>query len=187
MPDLEERLQRTEEALTVSLAQRGDGVAFHRLVDLYDRRLLYFVRRLLSDGEEACDVVQSVWLHVHRSLRKLTSPQAFRVWLYRIAHAQVMTVLRRRPGKHDEGDNRPVFDVPDDSRDMEVFDNAELVHRALQALTVDQRRVLVLRFLEDMSIDEIAEVLDCKPGTVKSRLYYAKEALRQRIEELDHD
>ncbi len=187
MPDLEERLQRTEEALTVSLAQRGDGVAFRRLVDLYDRRLLYFVRRLLSDGEEACDVVQSVWLHVHRSLRKLTSPQAFRVWLYRIAHAQVMTVLRRRQGVFDVVNDEQVLDLQDDSREVAVFDNAELVHRSLQDLTVDQRRVLVLRFLEDMSIDEISEVLDCKPGTVKSRLYYAKEALRQRIEELDHD
>ncbi|MBL8851130.1 MAG: sigma-70 family RNA polymerase sigma factor, partial [Planctomycetaceae bacterium] len=65
--------------------------------------------------------------------------------------------------------------------------NAELVHAALGALSVDHRRVLTLRFLEDMSIEDIAAVLSCSHGTIKSRLHYAKAALRRRIEELSHD
>jgi RNA polymerase sigma-70 factor (ECF subfamily) len=71
--------------------------------------------------------------------------------------------------------------------EMAAFDNAELVHRALEDLSVDHRRVLALRFLEEMSIEEIAEVVGCSAGTVKSRLHYAKLALRRRIEELLND
>jgi RNA polymerase sigma-70 factor (ECF subfamily) len=63
------------------------------------------------------------------------------------------------------------------------FDNAELVHAGLQALSVDHRRVLTLRFIEDMTIEEIAAVIGCSAGTVKSRLHYAKLALRRQIEE----
>jgi RNA polymerase sigma-70 factor (ECF subfamily) len=74
--------------------------------------------------------------------------------------------------------------VDDASVDTAAFDNAELVHVALQDLSVDHRRVLTLRFLEDMSIEEIAEVVGLSSGTVKSRLHYAKFALRRRIEEL---
>ncbi len=74
------------EADTVDRARRGDGEAFRTLVEAYDRRLLYFVRRLLGDSEEAFDVVQQIWLHVHRHLCSLRTPRAFRVWLYRIAH-----------------------------------------------------------------------------------------------------
>ena len=73
------------------------------------------------------------------------------------------------------------------SVENEVFDNAELVHVALQDLSVDHRRVLTLRFLEDMTNDEIAEVVGCSPGTIKSRLHYAKNALRRRIKELLDD
>jgi RNA polymerase sigma-70 factor (ECF subfamily) len=70
------------------------------------------------------------------------------------------------------------------SIDEAAFENAELVHLALHGLSVDHRRALTLRFLEDMTIEEIAEVIGCRSGTVKSRLHYAKIALRRRIEEL---
>ena len=73
--------------------------------------------------------------------------------------------------------------VSDASVDDAAFENAELVHQAnCTGLSVDHRRVLTLRFLEDMTIEEIAEVVGCSPGTVKSRLHYAKLALRRRIE-----
>ena len=101
---------------------------------------------------------------------------------------------RPRPGRNElrRKSTRAVFandadtsQVEDDENvDSSAFDNAELVHVALRDLSVDHRRVLTLRFLEDMSIDEIAEVIGQGSGTVKSRLHYAKLALRRRIEEL---
>ncbi|MGL4555130.1 MAG: RNA polymerase sigma factor [Gemmataceae bacterium] len=172
-----------EEQLTVLLAQQGDREAFRRLVDAYDARLLYFVRRILGDADGALDVLQSVWLAVHRRLVGLQCPSAFRVWVYRIAHDLAVTEVRRRT-------RRPVLfeDVPPeqaaDAADDAAFEDAELVHRALLGLSVDHRRVLTLRFLEDMPIGEIAAVVGCGPGTVKSRLHYARAALRRRIEEM---
>ncbi len=173
-------LQQSEEAELVLLAQQGDGAAFRTLVELYDRRLLYFIRRILDQSEEAFDVLQEVWLRVHRDLRGLRSPRAFRVWLYRIAHDRTIAALRRNrrtiPLEELPPGEVPVVDLPDS-----IFEAADLVHVALTALSVDHRRVLTLRFLEDMSIQEIADVMKCTTGTVKSRLHYAKAALGRRI------
>src|SRR5262245_1011408 len=89
-------LQPLRERLTVLCAQQGDREAFSRLVDWYDRRLLYFIRRILGDTDGALDVLQSVWLDVFRQLARLNVPDAFRVWLYRIAHDRAITELRRK-------------------------------------------------------------------------------------------
>lgn len=179
--------EHAEERETVLRAQSGDRAALSRLVDAYDRRLLYFVRRILDDHDAAFDVLQAVWLTVHRKIRGLKSPNAFRVWIYRIAHDKAVSELRKK-------NRRPVpvedvaitGDEPDQSDAEKAFDNSELVHAGLQRLTVDHRRVLTLYFLEDMQVNEIAEVLGCSDGTVKSRLHYARTALRRRIEEM-HD
>jgi RNA polymerase sigma-70 factor (ECF subfamily) len=187
MSDLDGKLQQSEERLTVILASQGDGPAFRILVEAYDRRLLYFIRRILGDSEDAFDVLQSTWLMVHRNLRKLQTPQAFRVWLYRIAHTQTVSALRKQAGEPTAVEAAELSEVAEDSVDEPTFDNAELVHIGLGALSVDHRRVLTLRFLEGMDVAEIADVLECSPGTVKSRLHYAREALRRRIEELVHD
>jgi RNA polymerase sigma-70 factor (ECF subfamily) len=183
-----ERTLPFHEQLLVLRSQQGDRDAFTELVTLYDRRLLYFIRRLLGEAEGALDVLQSVWLIVHRQIGRLQSPQAFRVWLYRIAHDQGVSELRRRSKFP-----IPIEDIPDAAptgpspADDACFENVELVHRGLEQLTVDHRRVLTLRFLEEMSIDEIAQVIGENPGTVKSRLHYARHALRLRIEEMTHD
>jgi RNA polymerase sigma-70 factor (ECF subfamily) len=177
--------EQAEEATLVLLAQQGDGQAFRTLVEAYDRRLLYFVRRMFDESEEAFDILQEVWLRVHRNLRRLKSPRAFRVWLYRIAHDQTISALRRRhrvlPLEH-----VPPEEMVDDAGRDVAMESAELVHAAMKTLSVDHRRVLTLRFLEDMSIEEIAEVLACSPGTVKSRLHYAKAALGRWLEETRH-
>ena len=173
-----------EERLTVLLAQQGDHEAFRRLLDLYDERLLYFVRRILGDADGVLDILQAVWLTVHRKLPYLRSASAFRVWVYRIARDRAISELRskaRRP--------LPLEDIPAGPPDPQcddntAFEDAELVHTALLDLSVDHRQVLTLRFLEDMSVEEIAQVVGCAAGTVKSRLYYARAALRRRIKEL---
>jgi RNA polymerase sigma-70 factor (ECF subfamily) len=141
----------------------------------------------VGDTDDAFDVCQAVWLTVHRQLSKLTSPNAFRVWLYRIAHDQAVSALRKRSREPLFTETCDEADIPDQPDNEVTFDNAELVHVALQSLTVDHRRVLTLRFLEDMDVNEISEVLGCSPGTVKSRLFYARDALRRRIEELTHE
>ena len=174
-----------EEQILVLNAQHGDHRAFELLVEKYDRRLLYYVRRLLQDSDAAFDVLQMTWMQVVRNLPTLKSPEAFRVWLFRIAHAQVVSRLRRNG-------RQPVIAAQDPAEIADTgqqttedrFVNAELVHLALNDISFDHRQVLTLHFLENLSVDEIAAVTDLPSGTVKSRLHYARLALRTRIEEI---
>ena len=178
--------QQSEEVVLVLLAQQGDGEAFRTLVELYDRRLLYFIRRILDDTEEAFDVLQEVWLSVFRNLRKLQSPPAFRVWLYRIAHDQAVSALRRSR-RAIPLEALPKGELPDVHLPDSIFEAADLVHTALRSLSLDHRRVLTLRLLEGMSVEDVAVVLECSTGTAKSRLHYAKAALRRWMEEHEHE
>jgi RNA polymerase sigma-70 factor (ECF subfamily) len=177
-----------QEQTWVRAAQQGDAAAFRCLVDCYDRRVLYFVLRFLPDSHQALDVMQEVWLAMFRRLPALRAPGAFRVWLYQIAHDQVVSLLRRqfRQEKVQEklADH---FADPVEANHESAFDQAELVHKALDLLSPEHREVLVLRFLEDLSLEEIAEALRCRLGTVKSRLHYAKRRLRQQVERLSHE
>lgn len=178
-------LSALEEQILVLRAQRGDHRAFELLVELYDRRLLYYVRRLLKDDDAAFDVLQTTWMQVVRNLPSLKSPGAFRVWLFRIAHAQAVSRLRR------DG-RQPVLDAQDPAEIADTgsqtaedrFVNAELIHVALNEISFNHRQVLTLHFLENLSVDEIAAVTDLPSGTVKSRLHYARLALRTRIVEI---
>ncbi len=178
-------LERFGERITVLRAQAGDRAAFDELVDAYQERLMYFVHRLVQDAHQSSDILQEVWLDVFRTLGRLQAPAAFRVWLYRIARNRAVTYLRRRKsyGNVVEQLGSDVLDAPDPVNEMELLDNAQLVHFALDKLSMIQREVMTLRFLEDMDVSEIARVMDCSEGTAKSRLHYAKLALRQIIEE----
>jgi RNA polymerase sigma-70 factor (ECF subfamily) len=181
--DSEQNLDRAQEHLWVLRARRGDREAFQGLVDKYDRRLLYFIRRFERDAERASDLVQEVWLTVFRGIGKLESAEAFRTWLYRVAHAKAVTAIRR--GSR-QGAAAHVVDGPalaSDGGAPARLDTADLVHRALERLSAEHREVLVLRFLEQMALEEIGDVLSCPPGTVKSRLHYAKQAMRRVVEE----
>lgn len=176
-----------EEFVLVRHARSGGQAAFELLVERYDRRLLYYVRRLLGESrlDAAFDVMQSTWLQVHRRLPGLKSPEAFRVWIYRIAHDQAISELRRQ-GLRPTPKEVDSFDVPDARSEsmQDNFDNVELVHRSFGQLTLEHRQVLTLHFLEEMSVEQIAEVTGVPTGTVKSRLYYARVALRSLLGEL---
>lgn len=174
----------TEQVL-VRQAQRGSHDAFGLLVERYDRRLLYYVRRLLGDGDESFDVLQAAWLQVFRKLSSLKSPQAFRVWLYRIVHDQAVSHLRReRRQPPSVGEDAIESIAVEQPMADELLANVELVHLALRDIKWEYREVLTLRYLEDLAVDEISVVTDLPEGTVKSRLYYARIALKTRIEEL---
>jgi RNA polymerase sigma-70 factor, ECF subfamily len=171
------------ETVLVALAQSRDLTAFDELVGLYQGRLTYFVRRLIRDTQETEDVIQEVWIIVHRRLGTLQSPQAFRVWLFKIAHdvavSHLRSVTRVPTPMSKEIEQSDAIDAWDE---FEAMVNADIVHRTLEALSHEHREVLTLRFLEQMDLNEIAEVVGCSTGTVKSRLHYAKAALRHQIE-----
>jgi RNA polymerase sigma-70 factor (ECF subfamily) len=167
------------ERLLVVRAQAGDDAAVAELVERYSPRLRYFLRKLLTSADAAEDALQDVWLDVLRHLPRLSDPQALRAWLYRIARDRAFRRLRkagREPQPLDErqlanGQPDPTF-TPED---------ATQIHAALDRLAAHQREVLVLRFLEDMSYEDIAQIIGCPLGTVRSRLHHAKRALRDAL------
>jgi RNA polymerase sigma-70 factor, ECF subfamily len=195
---MSDELDLIYERVLVVRSQAGDEAAFTELVARYDARLRYFLRKLLVVGtlrvpysrdgigsapanDRADDVLQDVWLDVFRHLPRLADPQAFRAWVYRIARDRAFGLLRKsRRAEQPLGET----DVPDESDDDNGFDaeDAERIHAALDLLPAEQREVLVLRFVESMSYEGIARVTSQPLGTVRSRLHYAKRALRALLE-----
>lgn len=184
------RSERVADSLLVLRAQVGDDDAYARLFERYDERLRYYVRRLLgSDAEvaEAEDVTQEVWLTVVRKLTTLEQPDVFRAWLYRIAHNETISRFRkdRRLVELSEEDQArvpaPAADRADAAYEGFAAEDAAALHAALDRLSAAHAEVLTLRFLEDLSYEEIARVTGCNIGTARSRLHYAKQALRYEL------
>ena len=154
--------------------------AYADLVAVMEPPLLYYALNLTGSRDAALDVLQEVWIRAFRGIRKLKDPSSIRPWLYRIVHGASIDHLRRSKREVETGaDEIEISDIPAD----ENFhtDEAALVHQALDELQPAHREVLVLFFLEEFSISEIAEATRCAEGTVKSRLHYAKKALRMII------
>jgi RNA polymerase sigma-70 factor (ECF subfamily) len=182
----EDKLAQLHERVLVMRAQLGEHGAFHELVENYQERLAYYVQRFTRDWHESSDILQQVWLDVFRKLRGLRSPAAFRVWLYRIAHDRIVTSLRRRMIEYDARETLAAGAVQEEpGSDLELLENVELVHAALGRLSAAHREVMTLRFLEEMEVADIASVMQCSEGTAKSRLHYAKQAMRRAIEEIE--
>jgi RNA polymerase sigma-70 factor (ECF subfamily) len=178
-----EQLDRLAERLLVLRTQSGDRNAFHDLVTRYERRLTYYIRRMTGDGSDAFDILQEVWLRVYQRIGTLRAPEACRTWLYRIAHDRCVDQLGSRAKEPAQIDETLEVETDDDPGDVaELLENASRVHTALAELAHPHREVLTLRFLEDLPLLEIAEIVGCSTGTVKSRLHYAKLSLRQVIE-----
>ena len=177
---MSEQLDRLYERLLVLRCQAGDESAFAEIVQRYHARLRLFLRRMLDDEHVADDALQEVWLDVFRNVARLQDTGAFTGWLYRIARDRAYRTLRGRGVKLTAIDE---LDVPADAGD-EVMDEDErrMVQSSLDHLPHEQREVLLLRFVEQMSYQQIASAVGCEIGTVRSRLHYAKRALRQRIE-----
>lgn len=175
--------------LLVLRCRRGEPEAWRELVRHWEKRLLYYLRRLLPDERDAWDELQQTWIEVFRNLRTLRNPKALRPWLYRIAHYRAISHRRRvsrEPAMQsaDEPGDRPELNaiaVPEES-DNWTGEAAGQIHEAIGRLSLAHREVITLFFLEQMPVEEIADVLGVPPGTVKSRLFYAKRALRDAIE-----
>ncbi len=161
--------------------QLRDRQAFAELIDRYQRPLRYFIARLVGNPDLADELSQDTWLTVLSKIHTLRSAAMFSVWLYRIARNKVYEELRRRKViiELDEG-----LEAPDDTVDeLGTFEDAARLHQCLEKLKPLHKEVLLLRFLEEMPYEQIADVLDCNLGTVRSRIFHAKLALKKELEE----
>ena len=168
------------EQVLVLRCQIGDKDALAELIDRYQTPLRYFINRLSANSEMAEDIFQDTWLTVIRRIHSLKKLDTFSIWLYRIARNKVYQQLRRKKMLSKLDDN---ITVQNNTKD-DIFspEDAAKIHRCLKELQPEYREVLMLRFLEQMSYKQISEVTNCKPGTVKSRIHYAKLALKKEME-----
>lgn len=170
--------QRTRDAWLALRCQSGEAEAFRELVAEMERPLLYFATKLVGSEDAALDVLQQTWLRAFRSIRQLQQPEHLRAWLYQIVRGRVADQFRKRASverleqeyavQNPEVNEDPTFDRED----------AAAVHRALDQLEPRLREVVLLHLLEDLPIAQVAIVVGCPAGTVKSRLHYGKRKLQ---------
>ena len=174
---------RSEDRLQglVRRCQRGERAAFEEMFRQFQPRLRYYVRRLDTVGDREDDTLQDIWVKVVRKIGSLKDPEAFVAWLYAIARHETYSRARIKD---------PFVELTDEhlecvtEHDEPVFtdEDATRIHEALGKLKAHHRETLTLSFLEDFSHKQIAEILGVSPGTVKSRIYYAKQSLRAELE-----
>jgi RNA polymerase sigma-70 factor (ECF subfamily) len=177
-------LPRDKETIRLELlvlrCQRSDRQALAELAAQWERRLFFFVRRLVATEEDAWDVLQQTWLHVLQGIKSLHDPQRLPAWLYSIARTTAMGHWRGiyRENAHSMND----AELPEvEGDEMMHFDDAEQIAAGLGRISAPHREALTLFFLDDLTLEEIADVLGIPLGTVKSRLSYAKRALREAL------
>jgi RNA polymerase sigma-70 factor (ECF subfamily) len=180
-------LARAREDLLVAKAQLGNEDAFEQLVRAYDAKLHYFVQKQLLKKDLADDVLQEVWAAAYRKLPRLRARQAFSVWIYRIAYSEAMKVVRTE-SQYVELPEWTEAELPsgDDGNEF-AEEDVRLLNAALEKLKRPLREVLVLKFVEEMSYEEMSEATGVPVGTVRSRIHYAKSALRKEMEGLRNE
>ena len=177
----------------VQRAQRGDLRAFDLLVLKYQGRIAALVSRYVSDAGEVEDVTQEAFIKAYRALGKFRGDSAFYTWLYRIAANAAKNHLvakGRRPGADATIEDAEGFEeggMLSESASPEALamgsELAEVVEYALNALPDELKAALMLREFDGLSYDDIADVLGCPVGTVRSRIFRAREAIDQRVKE----
>lgn len=184
--------QVNADQLLVERVQAGDKRAFDLLVKKYQHKIIGLISRYIYDHHEAMDVAQEAFIKAYRALPNFRGDSAFYTWLYRIAINTAKNHLvarnRRPPDTDVDAEDAQYFDSDSDLRDIENPENAlykdeleRAINKVLEKLPEDLRVALTLREFEGMSYEEIAQVMDCPVGTVRSRIFRAREAIDNEI------
>ena len=188
-------MSKTTDAELVARVQRGDKKAFDLLVSKYQNKIFVIIGRFVNDQAEVYDVAQDTFIKAYRALPNFRGESAFYTWIYRIAINTAKNYLTAR------GRRPPAGDI--DSQDAETYEvgsalreNAsperllmrdqlqQVIFDTIEALPEDLKTAMTLRELEGLSYEEIAEVMDCPVGTVRSRIFRAREAVEKKIKPL---
>jgi RNA polymerase sigma-70 factor, ECF subfamily len=165
--------------LVVLRCQAGDEAAFARLHATFGPRVLGYLRRLVGDDAE--DVQQEVWITVYRRIAELADPGAFRTWLFRTTRYRAIDYLRRRKREQELfAEDTTLEEIAQPVDDSKALDLAQ-VEELLMQLPTPQREVLTLRYQDGLSYAEMAMIVGCSVGTVRSRLFYARRRLETAV------
>jgi RNA polymerase sigma-70 factor (ECF subfamily) len=177
----------------VQRVQAGDKKAFDVLIMKYQQRIVHVITGFVHDPVEALDVAQEAFIKAYRAIPNFRGDSAFYTWLYRIAintSKNHLTARSRRPPAMDVDamDATNYFDAPE----LKEFETPEsklvsdelqqVIHQAIESLPEDTAMAIKLREFDGMSYEEIAQVMDCPIGTVRSRIFRAREAIEQQIQ-----
>ncbi|MDB4837542.1 RNA polymerase sigma factor RpoE [Marinomonas sp.] len=179
----------------VEKVQQGDKRAFDLLVLKYQHKVVSLVGRYVHDKSEALDVAQESFIKAYRAISNFRGDSAFYTWLYRIAvntaKNHLVSRSRRPPESDVELDNEEVFSVHEVLSDIETPDaklNCErlehAIHKAIKGLPEELRSALTLREFDGLSYEDISIIMDCPVGTVRSRIFRAREAVEKHIRPL---
>ncbi len=190
-------LSQSEIEAIVERAKKGDREAFGVLVDQYKDKIYNYVSRMLSDPYEAEDVTQEAFLRAYRSLPRFRGASSFHTWLYRIASNLAIDVVRKRkrseptfsidePLESEEGEYERELPSEDGGPEQRATtrETRLAVRRAIMDLPEKLRDVMILYELQGETYEDIAEILDVPLGTVKSRLFNARNRLKENLRSL---
>lgn len=187
--------RKSSDQALVERVQRGDKAAFDVLVARYQHKVVKLIMRYVKDQAEALDVAQEAFIKAYRAMPRFRGDSAFYTWLYRIAINTAknhLVAARRRPLNYDLDIQDPeqyemqarLKDVDTPEATLLSEEIRETVNRAIEGLPEDLRTAIMLRELEGMSYEEIATAMECPVGTVRSRIFRAREAIDKRLKPL---
>jgi RNA polymerase sigma-70 factor (ECF subfamily) len=169
--------REVEDRDLIARARKGDVEGYNLLVSRWEKRVFNYLLRLVRHREDALDVSQEVFLKAYQNLPKLEDPQKFAGWLFRIAHNEAFSLLRKKRPEVELGEEARLPSSPSGPGLMPV-ELSLAVETALGRLNADQREAVLLKVYQGFKFDEMAEILECPVSTVKSRVYTALELLK---------
>ena len=174
--------REVEDPDLIARARRGKVDAYNLLVSRWEKRIYNYLLKLVGDREDALDLSQEVFLKAYQNLGKLQDASRFTPWLFRIAHNEAFSHLRRkRPEDAMETD----LGQRHGSARVLPIELTLAVQRALEGLSEDQREAVVLKIYQGFKFEEMADILSCPVSTVKSRLYTALDLLKETLAPID--
>ncbi len=188
-------MEPTPDQILVQRVQRGDQAAFELLVMKYQRRIFRLIMRFIRDPAQAEDVAQETFLRAYRAIAQFRGDSQFYTWLYRIAVNTAKKTLaegaRERSLRDQQGETDETSAHDGQLSDMETPEAvlagrqvARTVNDAMDGLPEDLRMAIALREIEGMSYEDIAQAMCCPVGTVRSRIFRAREAIARRLQPL---
>lgn len=181
------------EGRLVRLSRKGDMQAFEDLVDMYKDKIYHLAYRMLNYSIEAEDVVQDTFLRVYLNLDRYDENQKFSTWIYRIATNLCIDRLRKRKPSYSLDAEMPESEGADwytllpanqgtPEQEVVLSETQEQIRKAISTLPEKYKSVVILRYLHDMSLQEISDVLNMPVTTVKTRVHRGREYLRKKLE-----
>jgi RNA polymerase sigma factor (sigma-70 family) len=183
-------VQQADERKLVTCAQNGDFAAYDELVRRYQERIYATVYHMTANHEDANDLAQDTFIKAYRALKSFKGDSSFFTWVYRIAVNKTINFLKQRKKRVQMSLNDLDFNVEHDPdlvaliseknprRDLNLAELQQKLNEAMQKLSEVHRLVVTLHDVQGLSHDEISKIMDCNTGTVRSRLFYARQQLQ---------